>query len=367
MSDQYHVAIIGTGPGPEDDTAHGYATTDPSPSSMGFTHARMYENIDNCELIACVDLIEEHTKRFAETFGLDAERTYTDYEEMLRDADPDIVSICTPTPTHSEIVVDCAVIGDLQAIHCEKPMAHTWLACRNMVQECFRRNIQLTIAHHQRMSDSAQRAKKLIDNGAIGDLQRIEINRMNFFDAGMHQVDLCNYFTGDHPAKWMLAGLGYHKKYIKKGVPQENPAVALWEYDDGVHGFATIGIEDFLDTTLRLVGTDGVIERDNNAEEIRLYDRSGGCEVINCTEGEFLDAAGGIHPGTASKIRHVVEALERGTEPEVNARDALNAAEIVFGARESSRQRARIDLPLQIDDDPLSSMIEAGEIRPEKQ
>ena len=40
----------------------------------------------------------------------------------------------------------------------------------------------------------------------------------------------------------------------------------------------------------------------------------------------------------------------------------MNATEIIFACYESSRRRGRIDCPLKIDDNPLASMIETGEV-----
>ena len=48
--------------------------------------------------------------------------------------------------------------------------------------------------------------------------------------------------------------------------------------------------------------------------------------------------------------------------PELDGKRALQATEIIFACYESSRRHARIDLPLTIDDNPLVSMIENGDL-----
>jgi hypothetical protein len=42
----------------------------------------------------------------------------------------------------------------------------------------------------------------------------------------------------------------------------------------------------------------------------------------------------------------------------------LIGTKVIFATYGSSRRRARIDLPLTIDDSPLQAMLEAGEIGP---
>ena len=63
-------------------------------------------------------------------------------------------------------------------------------------------------------------------------------------------------------------------------------------------------------------------------------------------------------------IADLIDALRTGREPELSARRALNATEIIFGIYESSRRRGRVDLPLTVQDHPLATMVEAGDLRP---
>src|SRR5215467_12948391 len=49
--------------------------------------------------------------------------TYTDYQELLRRDDIDVISICTPPHLHSRMVIDSLKAG--KHVLCEKPMART--------------------------------------------------------------------------------------------------------------------------------------------------------------------------------------------------------------------------------------------------
>jgi len=61
-----------------------------------------------------------------------------------------------------------------------------------------------------------------------------------------------------------------------------------------------------------------------------------------------------------------VDALLTHREPELSARRALNATEIIFACYESSRRRALVILPLDIEDNPLVEMIKSGVLSPTK-
>jgi hypothetical protein len=58
----------------------------------------------------------------------------------------------------------------------------------------------------------------------------------------------------------------------------------------------------------------------------------------------------------------LIECVKTGEEPELSGRKALQATELIFATYESSRRRQKINLPLEIEDSPLLSMIENGDV-----
>lgn len=111
---RYEIAFVGTGADPDEPDASGFA--------MAYHHAEAYQRLNECDLVACADIVPENAAAFAKRFGILDERTYEDLETMLVESDPDVVSVCVPPSVHADVVVDCAVNEDLDAIHCEKPM-----------------------------------------------------------------------------------------------------------------------------------------------------------------------------------------------------------------------------------------------------
>ena len=106
----------------------------------------------------------------------------------------------------------------------------------------------------------------------------------------------------------------------------------------------------------RLIGTEGVIEVGvEDGPKLRYKNLATGGLWQEDNEGEIHDYALVI-----SAIMDLVDALKTGREPELAGRKALQATELIFATYESSRSRGRIDLPLEIEDSPLASMLEAG-------
>jgi len=369
----YRVAIVGTGPDPGETGRDGYA--------MAYRHASGYERLDNCEMVTCADIVRENAEAFAAHYGLD--EVYDDHEMMLEAHDLDIVSVCVPPDAHAEIVVDAAEVGDLVAIHCEKPMATTWGDCRRMVDACHRNDVQLTIDHQRRFAKPVEEAKRLLDEGKIGGLRRMEWSEANLFDAGSHLFDLCDLMTEGATPNWALAGVDPDPDNRWFGALNARRAVAQWGYDNGVQGFASTAEDDrptVVDAYLRLVGTDGVVEiQPEEGPPLRVR-TDGGWRTIDTnnetvysprlsTTEAAVNRIADVVPGISSSIsrgpnhyeraiEHVVESLEEGTRPIIAGGNVLRATELVFACWESARQQKRVELPLEITDNPLEALCE---------
>lgn len=112
-------------------------------AAMTHQHGAVYRKLDQCELVACADLVYVHAEAFATEFAIDENHIYEDYHEMLRSIEPDFVSICTPVTTHAPIVIDCIESGHVSAIHCEKPMADTWGDAQRIAAAAEEHSVQL--------------------------------------------------------------------------------------------------------------------------------------------------------------------------------------------------------------------------------
>lgn len=376
----YTVAIVGTGANPDNPNSNGYA--------MAYRHARAYERLDDCRLVACADIVAKNAEEFADVFGIPSKNVYEDYEQMLAEVEPDVVSVCVPPAVHAKIVVGCAESGVVRAIHCEKPMAKTWAECREMVRVCADRGVQLTFNHQRRFGGPFRKAKALLDAGDIGELERIDVGGPNLYDYGSHLFDMCGYLTDQTPAEWVMAQVDYSEENLQFGVHNENRAIAQWRYEDGVFGTASTGEDSAMDCELRLVGSEGTIEIGVDGGPVLRMRSKGGWKTVD-TDGD------GIHgpvPGLAGRlgkqvatrvpflsadmdlfepdaptfidraIADVVSALDEGRQSELTAVNALQGTELIFACWESARRRGRVDLPLDIDSNPLEEMVNAGEL-----
>jgi predicted dehydrogenase len=346
-----HVAVIGTGADPDDPSADGFA--------MAYAHADAYEAIDGCELVAAVDIVRENAEAFAETYDIPPAGVFEDYEQMLTEREPDVVSVCVPPAVHADVVVGCAESGVVDAIHCEKPMAQTWGGARRMAAVCDEQDVQLTFNHQRRFADLFRAARAVIDDGEIGAVDRIAYTWGEFFDIGSHCIDMCNCFLEETPAEWVLAGLDYSDEDIRFGAHSENQMLAQWRYENGAYGLASTGEgAACFDGDWHVQGTEGEMEVHNTGEinHLRIRRDGEGWErrAFPQNDAHWITRA----------IRDVVEALREGRDSELDSKNALNATQIIFGGYESARRNARVEFPLAIEDNPLEAMVEEGALQP---
>ena len=85
---------------------------------------------EKCEIVALCDIILERAQQAAVDFDLPEAKVYQDYQQLLSEVKPDVVHVCTPNRSHSEITVAALEAGC--HVMCEKPMAKTYAQAQEL-------------------------------------------------------------------------------------------------------------------------------------------------------------------------------------------------------------------------------------------
>lgn len=92
----------------------------------------------------------------------------TDWKAVVNSPDIDIIDINTPNDSHAEIAIAAARAG--KHILCEKPLALTVAQCQEMLDAVKKAKVVHMVCHNYRRIPAIAQAKKMIDEGAIGDI-----------------------------------------------------------------------------------------------------------------------------------------------------------------------------------------------------
>jgi predicted dehydrogenase len=363
----FKVGIIGCGRPWKSEGATGFG--------QGHVHAEGYKASPDCEIVAAADIKQGNLDSFLAQH--DVPRGYLDYKEMLAKEELDIVSVCLWPHLHAPVVIDVAqsranghpVGAGVRAIYSEKPMAPTWGEARRMAATCQENGVVLAFNHQRRFGKPFRKAKELLDGGAIGELTRLEAFTSNLYDWGTHWFDMLFFYNDDAPVEWVIGQIDARGGRPIFGVTVEGQGLSFWRWRNGVYGLMVTGQKIVRPEAgqgareplcgNRLIGTEGVIEVGvQDGPEIRIRNIESGYQW------QEIDVGGRIHghDHVIDAIQDLADALKAGREPELSARKALQATELIFATYESSRKRGRVDLPLEIEDSPFLSMIESGEM-----
>jgi predicted dehydrogenase len=119
---------------------------------------------DVVELTAVVDVVEERAKACKHMFG--AKEYYTDYDEMLRKADIDAVTIATPIPLHFEQAVKAIEAG--KHVHLNKTMTTTLEEAKRLIEARDRVGVKVVASPGTIFYPSTRRVRELISQGYVG-------------------------------------------------------------------------------------------------------------------------------------------------------------------------------------------------------
>ena len=110
---------------------------------------------------------ETAVKEAAETSGW--EEYETSWEKLIAHPDIEVIDISSPGDTHRDVAVAAAAAG--KHILCEKPLANTLAEAQEMLAAVEKAGVKHMINFNYRWVPAVRLAKKLIDEGALGQVR----------------------------------------------------------------------------------------------------------------------------------------------------------------------------------------------------
>ena len=98
--------------------------------SIAKSHLMGINQVVGAEAVAVCDIHEDIAKKISTDWNVPD--WYTDYDEMLKRDDIDVITVCTPDGVHKDGVVKALRAG--KHVMCEKPMALDLEDCKEMIK-----------------------------------------------------------------------------------------------------------------------------------------------------------------------------------------------------------------------------------------
>jgi predicted dehydrogenase len=339
---------------------------------------------------------EAGVKEAAAKFGWESYET--SWEALLQREDIDLVDITAPSDAHREIVEAAAQAG--KHVFCEKPLALNLEDSVAMWRAAEKAGIKHMVGFNYRRVPAVQLAKRLIDEGAIGEIRHFRGTYLQDFivdpdfplvwrlkreiagsgplgDLASHLIDIAHFLVGD-----IGEVIGMEKTFIKerqipssmtglsatsKGgamgkVTVEDATNFLFQFDNGALGSIEAsrmcpGRKNY--QTFEINGSEGSLsfsfERMNELEFFSRSDASyaQGFRTIQVTEPEHAYVEAWWPPGHVigyehtfvHEVKDLIEAIAADKMPQPSFADGVKCQAVVDSVIESAKTRRWVEVP----------------------
>ncbi|MDA0841342.1 MAG: Gfo/Idh/MocA family oxidoreductase [Planctomycetota bacterium] len=334
----FKVAIVGCGR--MGTTIDDEVTEHPLIGRIPYSHAACYAAVEEAEMIACSDMVEEKVERTKQRYGIP--NGYSDYREMIEKEKPDIVSVTTRPVNHAEVSIFCAEHG-VKGIYCEKPLCCSMEEADAILESCEKNNVKFNYGTNRRYQACYNLVRQLVEAGEIGDLRSVIAYCLGSALWSLtHASDQLLFQSGDSEVEFVrgMTALG-ETDYADNRV-EKDPSIldGYIKFSNGVTGHL-VGVPGW---DFEVVGTKGRIRTVNDTGSLQMQKRMGPSKLLCDVEvPPFRNESGGI-----PCIQDIINAIRNDTETKGNIRLACRSQEIIFGWVESHRLGGqKVELPLQ--------------------
>jgi len=200
------------------------------------------------EVVAVASPSKGHAAGFAQRHGIPS--AYTDYHELLRDPQVEMISITAPNRLHAQITIDAARAG--KHVVCEKPMCLTLEEADAMIEACHQAGVLLLYAEELFFAPKYVKAKQLADEGAFGRVHLVKQGEKHsgphsewfwdveqsgggaVMDLGCHGIAFCWWFLGKPKIRSVYSQMAT-QVHVER-TQGEDEAITLIEFENGAVG-----------------------------------------------------------------------------------------------------------------------------------
>ncbi|MFJ7368819.1 inositol 2-dehydrogenase [Lysinibacillus sp. NPDC098008] len=310
---------------------------------IGQLHANGLKNIPNVEIAKISDPFMENVKDvFASFTGTEL---VTAYEEVMVDESIDAILVCSPTSTHAEIIQ--AAARAKKHVFCEKPVSSSVEETENLLQITKEEGVLLQIGFNRRFDPNFLKMKKLVQEGAVGDVHILKITSRDpapppveylknsgglFFDMTIHDFDMARYMTGSEVIEVHAVGANLVSPEIRK-IGDIDTAIITLKFANGAIGVIDNSRESKYgyDQRVEVFGSKGKLTVENERHtSVQVHTEEG--SHAEPLKNFFLERYADAY---TTELQGFLRSIETG-EPLVCAgNDGLQAERIARAAKQS--------------------------------
>lgn len=321
-------------------------------------------------LVAVCDIVPERMETLLAKHGLQNDASvqrYTDYKKMLTEhPELELTAMATESGLHAKIALDCIDAGINVII--EKPIAMSMADADEIIRRSEEKGVAISACHQNRFNVAVQKTRAALEAGRFGKLSHGSIhvrwNRNREYyeqapwrgtwaqDGGclmnqcIHGIDLLRWMLGDE----VETVYGVIRQQQHPYLEAEDVGMAVLTFKNGavatIEGTTNVYPQN-LEETLYLFGETGTVKLGGKStNNIDVWDFADETEDDQVNKGLEEPASNVYGNGHTSLYADVINAIETGHKPYVDATAGRNALEIVLAIYKSMKTGRPVKLPL---------------------
>ncbi len=321
---------------------------------------------DEAEAVAVASPTPGNAAKLAKRYGI--ARVFTDYREMLREREIEMVTIAAPNHLHARMTLDAAEAG--KHVVCEKPLCMTLEEADLMIETCRKKGVLLLYAEELFFTPKYLKAKEMADQGAFGKVYLVKQSEKHFgphaawfwdversgggvfMDMGCHGIAFCYWFLGRRAPKSVYCQMG---TYVHGAITQgEDNSICIVEFEGGAVGL----IEDSwarrggMDDCIEVYGEGGVTYADlHMGNALPTYSEYGygyAVEKAPTTKGWSYPVFEELwNYGFPQEMRHFARCVRGKESPQATGEDGRVVQEVLYAGYYSAGTGRKIALPFR--------------------
>ena len=325
-------------------------------------HLRHYQNMDDVEIVAVADVALERALKYCEECEIPA--AYADYEQMLRQVEPDAVSVCTPNNLHAACTIAALDAGTHVLV--EKPLAMNAREGQKMLDAAEKNGKKLVIGFQNRYEPKTQFIKRAVDNGELGAILYARVQALRrrgipnwgvfgrkdlqgggpLIDIGVHMLETTHYAMG---APKPVAASGCTYTYLGDKPSNVASHWPNWDYETYTVEDLAVGHIRFANGAMLSIETSFAAHIEKNEWNFTLMGEKGGANwepagffhdtndyMVN-TRPDWMPS-GPAADAFGQKMRNFVDCVLYGAETLSPAEHGLMVQKMIDGLYESAAQ-----------------------------
>jgi UDP-N-acetylglucosamine 3-dehydrogenase len=298
----------------------------------GKNHVRVFNEIDNCNLLAVADIDSQQARLLGEQYRV---KWHADPLKVIENPAIDFISICTPTTTHAALALDAVKAG--KHILAEKPMTSTSDEAKQVIAAAHKANVYVMVGFIERFNPAVRYAEQMIKEQKIGTPVLASAKRVSRWpirigdvgvvkDLAIHDIDLiCHIFQNQVTQVFASAGSLMHT--------HEDYANVMMQFQGGKSAFIEANwLTPRKIRRLIITGTEGIIQVEYITQKVIVENQ----EMM--TTPFFPNAE-----PLKLELEHFITSLVKDQPPAPNGKDGLHALTICEAVLHSAKHQIPVN------------------------